>query len=794
VVCHGKILNPKWFALFFALALAPQALPQLSRGEPITSGGTQPAGVPAPPPPQDAPTVERPDFNIRIPRIDVPERGGYYIDSDFQESEGGVYHLHGHVVVELYNATFKADEAEYDENTKIFKAHGNVSYRNYEHDEILYCDRAEYNTGTSLGTFHHVRGYTKTKVIARPGLLTTQEPFYFEGAYAEKIEDRYLLHDGIITDCNIPHPWWTLHSKLFDIIPDDRAVTHSGVFRLKRVPVFYFPYFYHPLKKEPRKSGFLPPEAGHSTLFGFFVGAGYYWAINRSYDAEYVVTDYTSRGLAHHVDLRGKPSQNTDFNIIAYGVDDHGITTNGITSKAPGLSVTGVVKTTFSDGWIARANIDYLSSYLFRQTFSASFNEAVYSSTVSTAFVSKSFSYYTFNTDVSRIQNFESTITGDNIIIRKSPEFELTGRDQQIAGGPVPLWFSFNTSFGLYHRVEPTSEPSFYQTNQFTPRADFEPSISSAFHWQGLGIVPSFTMHETTYGQSFVNGAVSANSLNRFAPDLNIDITLPPIERVFNKKTFLGDKLKHVIEPRLTYRYVTGIDDFLNTLRFDQLDLLTNTSELEIGVTNRIYAKTGNTVNEVFTWELYQKRYFDPTFGGALLPGSRNAAITSLDLTGYSFLDGPRRYSPIVSILRASPRRGFGFQWQADYDPLLKRLVDSTFSADIRYKRYFVSAGNNLVRPDPAVSPPANQFRAQFGYGDPNRKGWNAAFSTIYDYRQGIQQFAIAQVTYNTDCCGFSVEYRRFNFGARDDTTYRFAFSIANIGTFGNLKKQERLF
>ena len=45
-----------------------------------------------------------------------------------------------------------------------------------------------------------------------------------------------------------------------------------------------------------------------------------------------------------------------------------------------------------------------------------------------------------------------------------------------------------------------------------------------------------------------------------------------------------------------------------------------------------------------------------------------------------------------------------------------------------------------------------------------------------------------------TDCCGFSAEYRRFNFGVRDDAQYRVAFSIANIGTFGNLKKQERLF
>ncbi len=99
-----------------------------------------------------------------------------------------------------------------------------------------------------------------------------------------------------------------------------------------------------------------------------------------------------------------------------------------------------------------------------------------------------------------------------------------------------------------------------------------------------------------------------------------------------------------------------------------------------------------------------------------------------------------------------------------------------------------------MVKPNPVVSGPANQFAAQIGYGNVNSKGWNAAFSTVYDLRLDIQEFAVVQVTYNTDCCGISVEYRRTNFGVRDDTTYRVAFTIANIGTFGNLKKQERLF
>jgi LPS-assembly protein len=774
------------------LAFSLPASPQLNSNSTPAAPGTLNA-VPAPAP-NSPPNIDRPDFSIKIPRPNAPAPGDYDMASDSQDSEGGVSRLHGHVVVELFNATFKADDAEYDENTHIFKARGNVSYRNYLRDEIIYCDSAEYNSDTERGTFHHVRGYTKTKVVARPGMLTTQEPFYFEGSYAEKIEDRYVLYDGVITDCHVPNPWWTLHGRKFDIFPEDHATTRNGVFRLKGYPVFYFPYFYKGLKKEPRKSGFTSPEAGHSSQFGYFAGLGYFWAINRSFDATYLFQDYTARGYSHHLDLRGKPNAKTDFDLIVYGVQDRGVTVNGVTSKAPGVSITGVAKTELGDGWIARASIDYLSSFLFRQTFSNSFNEAIYASTNSSAFVQKQFGYNTFTADVSRNEDFESITPGDSVIIRKMPEVELMGRDRQLASGAVPLWLSFDTSFAAFHRVEPTSEPGFYETSQFTPRGDFEPSVTSAFHWGALDIVPTFTMHETFYGQGFVNGAVSSKDMTRTAPEGKVTFILPPIEKIFTHKTFLGDKLKHVIEPRLEYDYVSGVNNYLNTLRFDSIDLLSNTNQLRIGVTNRLYAKKGDTVNEVLTWELYQERYFDPTFGGAVVAGQRNVITSSIDLTGYAFLSGPRNYSPVVSILRMSPRPGVGIQWQADYDPLRHTLANSMFSADVRIKKYYASAGSNVVKPDPAISPPANQFRAQVGYGDLNRKGWNTAASMVYDYKLAILEFAIAQVTYNTDCCGLSFEYRRLNFGARDDTQYRIAFSIANIGTFGNLKKQERLF
>jgi LPS-assembly protein len=793
VACHGKSLARPSILIVLALLFTQNLLPQISSTPQTTPAApaTTSETPPAPAPPSDGATVEKPDFSVKIPRIDAPPRGEYYIDSDSQEAEGGIYHLHGHVKIEVFDATFKADDAEYDENTDTFKAFGNVSYRSYVHDEVIYCDRAEYNAGTARGTFYHVKGYTKTKVVARQGMLTTQEPFYFEGERAEKMEEKYILYEGIITDCHIPHPWWTMNAHMWDIIPEDRAITHGGVFHLRGIPLFYTPYFYKALRKEPRKSGFLTPEAGHSSLYGYFVGGGYYWAINRSYDVEYLATDYTSRGVAHHLDIRGKPNEVTDFNIIAFGIDDHG---GGTLSNAPGASVSGTFKTQFGDGWIARANIDYISSYLFRQVFSGSFNEAIYSSTNSSAFASKNFGYYAVNIDVSENKNFESTTSGDTVTIRKLPEVEFLGRDQQIASGNIPLWFSFDSSVAAFHRADPTSEPGFYETNQFTPRGDIEPSISSVFQWEGLSIVPTFTMHETFYGQSIVGTTIHSTALNRAAPEMNIDIVLPSISRVYNRKTFLGDRIKHVIEPRLNYKYITGVNDFANTLRFDQIDLLADTSELEVGLTNRIYVKTKDTVKEVFTWEVFEKRFFDPTFGGAVVAGQRNVTLASLDLTGFSFLDGPRNYSPIVNIMRIVPITGVSIRWEGDYDPLLHRFTNSMFSADLRHKKYFLSAGSTQVKPNPVVSGPANQLFAQLGYGDPNHKGWNGAVSTVYDLRLGIQEFAVGQVTYNTDCCGFSVEYRRTNFGVRDDTTYRLAFTIANIGTFGNLKKQERLF
>lgn len=749
-----------------------------------------PVFMPPPPAPPSQPNAANPNQRIKIQLPGMPVGDEVFIDAQYQEAEGSVRHLRGHVILETSERLLQADELDYDEDTGEVEARGNVRFESFLEGDKLECDHGKYNVNDETGIFWDVRGTSPAKIVARPGLLTTNNPFYFEGKWAERQADRYILHEGFITDCKIPKPWWRFTGPKFDIIPHDRAIGYHAVFHLKKLPLFYFPAFYKSLKRLPRKSGFLTPSFGRSTLYGEFFGLGYYWAINRSYDLRYEGVYYSLRGLASTVDFRAKVTPGTDFGFLLYGVDDRGVNIgNGVIQKQGGYQFTFDSRSDLGDGWEYRGQINYLSSFLFRQSFSQNFNNAIFSEARSDLFVSKHWDSYAFTVVAERIEDFEDVVPTDRIVIRKLPEVDFLSRDRQILDGFLPLWFSMQSSAGFMDRTQPD-----FQTRQFTSRLDVNPQLSTEIHWAGFSLVPSFAIRETDYSASIVNGVLSGQNILRSAREINVSLVPPSLERIFEAPKWLGGgKLKHVIEPRVEYAFVDGINNFNRIIHFDENDLLTNTNQVTLSVANRLFVKDkdGN-VNEVLSWEVSQARYFDPTFGGAVIPGQRNVIESSIDLDGFAFIDGPRNYSPVVSALRF--QHVIGLEWRVDYDPLFKRISNSSFSADWRFWNYLISVGDNQVRTDPVVTPNSDQLRGTFGIGNANRKGWNGAFSEYYDYKNHVLLYSLAQVTYNTDCCGISLEYRRFNIGTRDDTQYKIAFAISNVGTFGNLKKQERIF
>lgn len=782
---------------------------------------TAPGGSP---PPQASSATAVPDFSTKTPPIPT-ERGEWNIRFDKADDQGSKHHLIGHARIVGSDMLLSADDILDDEDTGEVTAKGNVIFHQYVHDEELHADRVEYNTLTETGKFYNVRGWSRTQVISKPGALTSSTPLYFEAEWAEKTEDKYILHNGRITNCKLPNPWWTLRAPTFDIVQDQYAIAHHGVFRLKSVPLLYLPYFYKSLARVPRQSGFLSPSIGHSSLGtgGYFYGIGYYWAINRSYDATYNILDYTAGAISHNVEFRGKPSPRADFDVIVLGVQNTGLVVGGV--KAQGYDVTARGKMDLGGGFYARTSIDWLSSLAFRETFTQSFNEAAFSDSASVGLIGRDWSSFSFDAVFSRLESFQSatpvtvtngthtTTEADAIFIRKLPEVDFSSRDRQVREN-LPVWVSFDSSAGLLDRDNPpiSGEPAF-KTPLITERADFSPRVMTAFDWKGFHIVPGFSLRETNYSVGQENQQLAKQDVNRFTRELDVDLIFPSLERVFDRKTVFGDKLKHVIEPRVSYRYVSGVQEFNEVVRYDSTDIVSNTDQVELSLTNRLYTKRGKDVWELFSWQLWEQFYFDPSFGGAVVPGQRNVVLSSIELTPFAFLNGPRSYSPLVSAMSVTPKPGWRFEWRTDYDPKLKKVVDSGFFADFRKGNLFFSPGFSLVtcrpltasdaaqckspNPDTArlLSPQGSQLHGRVGWGDPNHRGWNAGFDTAYDYRIGSLQYGTFQVTYNTDCCGLSAQYRIYNLGIiQNKAQWGFAFTVANFGSAGNLRKQQRLF
>jgi LPS-assembly protein len=212
-------------------------------------------------------------------------------------------------------------------------------------------------------------------------------------------------------------------------------------------------------------------------------------------------------------------------------------------------------------------------------------------------------------------------------------------------------------------------------------------------------------------------------------------------------------------------------------------------------------------VRDVLTWELSQKYFFDPTFGGALVPGRRNVFSTTDDLTGIAFLTGPRNLSPLISRLRAQTSNRTEIEWDLDYDFAHHWMNDSTALVNYHIGAVTLGGGDAFMRvagetltsnlSAGATPPPAlfNQFRVLLGYGYPNKRGISGAANVGFDANLNFLQYAAVQTTYNWDCCGISAEYRRFNLGTvRNENQFRFTFALSNIGAFGNLSRRDRLF
>jgi LPS-assembly protein len=780
-----------------------------------------------------------------------------------QTKTGSVFTVDDNVVITYGDRVVKADHIEYDSETGELKANGHLRVTGGPNHEDISASRGTMNMRDQTARFYDVVGSVGLKNPAHTMTYANSNPFLFTGRMVVRTGPQaYEIYDGTLTTCELPNPDWMLYADKF-VVDSEKAKAQKSTFRLLNVPVLFLPYVTHPVDSEQRQSGFLIPQLPitHSSTKGWVTGEQIYWAINRSMDLTVGAQYYSLRGWEQSGMFRYRGLGN-DFAKARYsGLLDRGITTNGVYVNQGGQDVTFAGRHDMSAQTRFAGNVEYLSSYAYREAFAESFSLAVSSDILSILYGVHEADGYSESVRTDRYQGLKAAavaatattpaIPEEQVRIFHAPSLDFSSTEHEIGNSGVQ--WSFEASEAGLSRVQPN-----FSTGGLTQRLDVHPELAYPMSFGGWRVRPSIGVRDTVYNRSqqtpYAEDGVPVElpkGLNRADVEAEVELRAPVVERTFDSpgvEKFFGFDLRHTIEPEITYRYVAGVNNFLNVLRFDDVDIMSDTNELEYGVTQRLFLRPvkarpckekvvgkGERSNpnldddvdlvqrrevddpktskqptcgsrELISWRLTQKHFFNENFGGAVVDERRNIFDTTLNFSGIAFLTEPRATSPLISRMRMRTSEHLDLEWDFDLDTGAKKFTSNNVLVDVHEGNIFGglsyarlnAPGRFYTEGVSSEVSDFNQFRLLLGYGSPTKPGLAVAGNIGLDLNatnSGMVQYETVQASYNWNCCGLSVEVRKYELGVvPSETAERFSFTLLNIGTAGNLRKAASLF
>lgn len=746
---------------------------------------------------------------------------------------GNLYTLDGDAVIYYRNYIVHADHVTYNDGTGEVEASGHLMIDGGPDDEHFVASHGHLNAEHDTGRFYDVVGTLGLGRTPRGRMVfTAPNPFAITARAVEQLgPGRYKVVHGTMTSCMLPKPDWRIVAEDIEL-NNGVAKSTGGMFEMFRVPLVYLPYVSHPIA-DTRNSGILLPYFGDNTTKGFVVGEGFYQTLGRSADLTMATQFWSKRGWAPNGIFRYR-GPGMDFGIVRFhSLLDRGYPLpNGTRINQGGVDLAADGRSDLSSNTTAVIDAEYLSSYIYRLVFEEEYAIAINSEVKSQAFVTHENRDMWTSLRMNRYQNFQdANIPGDEVRILHLPVIEVETADHSLEGSPL-VW-SVSGSAAALSRFE---YPNF-RTTASVPRVDFWPRFSVPLHAGGWNFRPEAGVRETWYGKSQAPAGleqipvVRKEGITRTAVEAGFQFRPPALERDFSSpwlRHLFGGELRHTIEPEFAYRYVTGVNNFRNILRFDDVDVVSNTNEAEYGLTQRLFRRHlhphpckgdealgpsdlcgGGTVDWI-TWRVAQKYYFDPSFDNALTPGTPNPLETTLDFTGVDFLTRPRHTTPVISRLRMRTGGATDAEWDLDYDLKEGKITSSNVFAGYQKGLYRFNFGDFYVNvplgtnpqttaPTPDGSPnarnPFNQIHASAVRGAANKLGFSEGAATAYDWVHHQLQYGAMQVQYNWNCCGLDFQYRRFSLGGiRDDTEYFWSLNLAGFTNVGDLTHRISLF
>ena len=734
----------------------------------------------------------------------------------------------GNVDVRYGVYRLQANRVVLHEADNIMIAEGSVVF-DHGDDQRITGAKAVWNLTTKLGTFEDSTGFTNQ---TNDGTV-----IYFT---ADKVErtalDEIAVTKGKFTACEEAVPKWSFTADSARIKINKRIKLKNAKFRVRDVPIIPVPFASLPIEQRDRQSGFLTPTFGFSGNKGFRLSGAYFQTLGRSADVTIRGDLYTGRGIGYGLDFRTRANSRSFLNFGFYAVKDRifGSSASPETPDQGGSLIYAEGVHYFSNGFTAAADVRLSSNLAFRQVFSDGIQQIISPIEVSQAFVNKSWNNYELNL-LARSQVI--SIPNVRVKLRNLPSIHFEKRPSMISF-LKPLYFSFQSSAEGVSRREEVDDLAAYQTNVgsdpvITPtigqRFDIFPELSLPINTKYFNFTATAGGRLTYYSDSFndMRQVVGRDILRKYG---SFQFDIRPVALA---KNYYGEKdvfkFRHVIEPFVTYRFIKGINNFKRIIRLDELDTLTDTNEIEFGVTNRIYTRRYSEAvtdeaqtllretdaedkkplsvqpYEIFNLTVRGKYFFDKTFGGALIPGERNQIEPLTAVSFYTFGGIPRSFSPLNIDATYRPQRTVYVNTRLDVgvhgDGL--RAASATVGYDTPFFKFFQTLYyTRAVDLVPSLQVYANregnepgtlrgaQWSPSVFIGNRDRGPYGGT-SLFFDFenRRASELSPLISSLYTAgyayDCCSVAVQFYTFNVGVRNENRLVFSFRLNGIGAFG---------
>ena len=391
-------------------------------------------------------------------------------------------------------------------------------------------------------------------------------------------------------------------------------------------------------------------------------------------------------------------------------------------------------------------------------------------------YLSRAWSNFNLTTRVSR---FETYYAESNISAIKHNLPNVTFNISQVKIFN-PLYFSFSSNFERWEfgwdREYKAGTQKSSQSLNLTPELNFP-----------LTVIPWITLNSTLvtkfnyYFKSFAPGTIISHPghptrgtvVNEPLLSTNYSIFLGLTGPVFYRMFFGADgspKLKHIIEPYVSYRYESPISSS------DRIITLTGFyiryHKLEYSLTNRFLIKQNDMPREVLTLGVSQTYYLAPEDS----PQQQFQEFFEGEIPAFSDING---------YIRFYPSHKYSIDISTEYNPYKKVFPSLRFGVNLGTIGDPVMCSVNWFKGTNPYFEDEVYDRHQISFsGGVNLRKLNLqAFTSVdFNIKERELLYTLFSFVYHYQCLDFRAELKIFKFREPAETQFRISFGLGNIG------------